>query len=310
MNTMYGVDIGGTNVKLAVVNEAGDILHRGMIPTEPSSGPRKTASRVAEWFEEQGPLPGDVTGAGVGCAGLINHQEGLLYSSPNLPGWEGARLMEIFREELSLPVTIDNDANCAAYGEYFFGAGKGYDNFVCITLGTGVGGGIIIDGNLYRGEFGQAGELGHTKVVAGGELCSCGSRGCLEAYIKAEAIVERALGMIENGDASVLSEKERVTVKDISEAAGSGDEVAAEALRITGWYLGIGLSNVAHLINPGAIAVGGGVAMAGRHIMGPATDSLSEHVMNEIFMNVSIVPAELGNSASSIGAAMLASEKS
>ena len=310
MNCMFGIDIGGTNVKMAVVGEGGEVLNRGMIPTEPSTGPRKTASRVAEWLRLQESLPGDVRGAGVGCAGLINHQEGILYSSPNLPGWEEARLMDIFSEELSLPVVIDNDVNCAAYGEYIFGAGRGIGSFVCITLGTGVGGGIIVDGRLYRGESGLAGELGHTKIVAGGDLCSCGSRGCLEAYIRAEAIVERALGMIADGGESVLSENESVTVKDISEAADRGDEVATETLRVTGWYLGIGLSNLVHLINPGVIAVGGGVAKAGPYILDPALDSLAEHVMNEILMDVSIVPAELGNNASSIGAAMLSSEKS
>jgi len=310
MNCLFGIDIGGTNIKLAVVSQTGEIITRGIIPTRSSAGPEKTSARVADWFRTEAGVEAGARGAGVGCAGLINSEEGVLYSSPNLPGWKDVPLREIFSENLSLPVVVDNDVNCAAYGEFLFGSGRDFDNFVCVTLGTGVGGGLIIGGRMYRGFSGQAGELGHTKIVAGGELCSCGSRGCLEAYIKADAIVERARKIISGGKESFLLTSERFTVRDIAAAADNGDGAALETLRITGWYLGVGLSNVVHLINPGAIAVGGGIAGAGEHIIGPALDALAENVMNDILLNVSVVSAELGNDASSIGAAMLASEKS
>jgi hypothetical protein len=139
MDCLYGIDIGGTNIKMAALSDRGELLHKGSIPTESVSGPEKTASRVAEWFGSLPQLPGRVTGAGVGCAGLINSGEGVLYTSPNLPGWNNIDLAGIFSKNLSIPVVIDNDVNCAAYGEFMLGSGRGFENFICITLGTGVG---------------------------------------------------------------------------------------------------------------------------------------------------------------------------
>jgi glucokinase len=177
---------------------------------------------------------------------------------------------------------------------------------MCVTLGTGVGGGLIIGGEPYRGGDGTAGEIGHTVIAAGGKACGCGSRGCLEAYVKASAIVERTLRYIREGNSSSIGSGDDLTVKDISEAAGRGDEAAVRALARTGWYLGIGLANSVHLIDPDAIAVGGGVSGAGKLILEPALESFREHLMDETLQGVRIVPAELGNKASFIGAAMIA----
>ncbi len=306
MKAILGVDIGGTNIKLGMVAESGDILESGSIPTLGEKGPYDAARRIAEWLEERG--GDDVTAAGIACAGLIDGGRGLLYSSPNLPGWKNAPISEIFGSLLKMPVVVDNDANCAAWGEYCAGSGKGSGIFVCLTLGTGVGGGIVLDGKLYRGSQGLAGEIGHHIVLEGGPICGCGNRGCLEAMIKAGAIVARAAGRIEASGESVLGSNRRFTAKDVYVAARGGDRIAIETLAETGLYLGVGLINIVHIFNPEIIAVGGGVAGAGDLLLEPARAAMRERMMDEIFSPVRVVSALLGNKASFIGASLLAKE--
>lgn len=306
MGLVYGVDIGGTNTKLGVVDSGGGILMEGLIPTRAEEGPGSVAGRINEWFVSRMGESADISEAGVGCAGLLDGGKGFLYSSPNLPGWNNIELGRILSEKLGVRVILDNDVNCAAYGEFRLGAGRGLKDFMCVTLGTGVGGGIIIEGRLHRGFSGQAGEIGHMVIEMEGELCRCGKRGCLEAYIGSSAIVKRTRKMLEREPGNSLTGKNALTVKDIAVAAEDGNEIAIEALEKTGWYLGIGLVNAVHLINPEVIAVGGGVSGAGDLILKPAREVFAENVMNDIFLNVSIVPAQLGNKASFLGAAMLA----
>jgi len=308
MKQAYGIDIGGTNVKLGIVDSRGNIARRGAIPTMAEDGPDAVAERVVEWFASGGGKESEPSGAGIGCAGLVNSREGILYSSPNLPGWVNVNMEDIFSRVLGMPVVVDNDVNCAAYGEFLFGTGKEADDFFCLTLGTGVGGGLILNGALYRGFSGQAGEIGHTVIEAGGKLCNCGSRGCLEAYVKASAIIERTSEYIEEGVDTGLSIGPSITVKEISEAAEKGDAAAGKALAETGRYLGIGLANIVHMVNPRIIAVGGGVSGAGDLILGPARESLREHLMDEVLLKVEVVRAKLGNNAALAGAAMLALE--
>ncbi len=308
MKQAYGIDIGGTNVKLGIVDSEGNTVVSGAIPTGAEEGPEVVAERVAEWFDSKGGKGFNPSGAGIGCAGLVNGPEGMLYASPNLPGWINVNMVNIFSEALGMRVVVDNDVNCAAYGEFLFGAGRGIDDFFCLTLGTGVGGGLIIGGALYRGFSGQAGEIGHTVIKAGGKICNCGSRGCLEAYVKASAIIERTAGYIEEGVDSDLAIRASTTVRDISEAAENGDTAAVKALAETGRFLGIGLANIVHMVNPRIIAVGGGVSGAGDLILGPARESLRKHLMDEVLLKVEIVRAELGNRAALAGAAMLVLE--
>jgi glucokinase len=186
------------------------------------------------------------------------------------------------------------------------GAGRGLKNFVCLTLGTGVGGGIVINGELYRGSSGFAGEIGHAVIDAGGPLCACGNRGCLEALIGAKAIVERAIGMSRASGESGSAWGPSPTVETLSRAAASGDAVAAAAFEDTGRWLGIALANVVHILAPGAIAIGGGVAGAGDFILEPARATVRNCRMDEAMASVRIVPAELGNRASFIGVSLLA----
>lgn len=308
MRCIYGVDIGGTDTKLGIVKENGEILVSGKIETRAEEGPEALSVRTLAWFDENRSSDFPITAAGVGCAGLVDSQEGQLYYSPNMPGWENVPLAGTFSDVLNVPVTIENDVNCAAYAEYRHGAGRGTRYFICMTLGTGVGGGIVLDGELFRGCHGFAGEIGHTVILVDGPPCTCGCRGCLEALIGARAIVERAEKMLRTFGDSVLNERGNFTVEDISHAAADGDGLSVAVFRETGRYLGIGICNLAHLFNPEVIAIGGGVSRAGEFILGPARETLVSCAMNERVAQVRIVPAELGNRASFLGAALLAAQ--
>jgi len=309
MTLVLGVDIGGTDIKLGLVTEEGEIRASGKIPTEPARGPEKAAARAAAWLAEHGRGAGPVVAAGVDCAGLIDGERGFLHTSPNLAGWDDVPLRSLFERALGCPVIVENDANAAAYGEWARGAGAGMRNFVCLTLGTGVGGGIVLNGALYRGSSGLAGEIGHTVILADGPPCTCGNRGCLEAMISAKAIIARALEMLRSAGERRPGWDGALTVEMLSHAAAAGDAIAVAALAETGRYLGIGLTNVVHILAPEAIAVGGGVAGAGDFILDPARGTLRDCVMDEVMASVRIVPAMLGNKASFIGVSFLALAK-
>jgi glucokinase len=308
MTLILGVDIGGTDIKIGLVTETGEIRSSGKIPTEPSRGPEDAASRVASWLAASGrDAP---AAAGVDCAGLIDGERGLLHTSPNMPGWEDVPLRAIFERALRCPVVVENDANAAAYGEWARGAGRGTTNFVCLTLGTGVGGGIVVAGGLYRGSTGFAGEIGHTVILADGPACTCGNRGCLEALVGAKAIVSRARETLRGSGGTREGWGGTLTVETLSRAASSGDAVAIAALAETGRYLGIALVNVVHVLAPEAIAIGGGVAGAGDLILEPARSTVRSCLMDEAMASVRIVPAALGNRASFVGVSLLALARS
>ncbi len=309
MKLTVGIDIGGTNTKIGIVKQDGTVLVRGEIPTRFRQGPEDLAGRVKKWLEGEGDFISRISWAGMGCAGLVDGQRGILFYSPNMPGWEDISLAEIFSGIVEIPVVVENDVNAAAYAEFKAGSGKGMKNFICLTMGTGLGGGIISDGRLLRGHSGFAGEAGHTVIDVNGPECSCGQRGCLEEFVKADAIVGRIRKKLGEGRESTLKDQDSISVKQIAEAAGGGDTLSVEALRETGRYLGIGLSNLAHLFNPEAIAVGGGVSQAGDLILQPARVTFKEHVMIDILGETPIIPAELGNDASFLGGALLAMDK-
>lgn len=309
MAVVLGVDIGGTDIKLGLIEGKGEIRVSGKIPTRPVEGPEAAASRVRLWLAENAHGSGAIAAAGIDCAGLIDGERGFLHVSPNLEGWKNVPLRDVFERALGVPAIVENDANAAAYGEWAMGAGRGMRNFVCLTLGTGVGGGIIINGALYRGSSGFAGEIGHAVISAEGSPCACGNRGCLEALIGARAIVERALGMLRAAGESENVWGDSPTVETLSRAAAAGDPVAAAAFGETGRWLGIALANVVHILAPEAIAIGGGVAGAGDFILEPARATVRECVMDEAMASVRIVPAELGNRASFIGVSLLALER-
>ncbi len=309
MPFILGVDIGGTDIKLGIVDDSAAAapfsreIVSGTIPTRAGEGPELAAARVRAWCEERDAAP---AAAGIACAGLIDGARGILHVSPNLAGWIDVPLRALFERELGVPAAVENDANAAAYGEWRAGAGRGLRSFVCLTLGTGVGGGIVLDGSLYRGATGFAGEIGHTVILADGPPCACGSRGCLEALIGAPAITRRARELYGAREGTPAGSGSIGSVADLARAAAAGDEIASRVFEETGRFLGVALANVVHILAPEAIVVGGGVAGAGEILFGPARETLRRCVMDASMAEVRIVPAELGNRAAVLGSALLA----
>lgn len=308
--TWIGIDIGGTNIKLAVVSDRGRVLDRGIIETVVSEGPQAAFAKV---HTAAAALVRDrsVAGVGVGCAGLIDVDRGVLRSSPNLKSWEGAPLRRIARKYFDLPVTVDNDANSAAWGEVCAGGLRGASDLVFITLGTGVGGGIVTGGRLVRGVSNCGGELGHMTVDPAGPRCHCGNRGCLEAIVGSYGLVRRARALARERRGRYLSkwiERERrpLTPALIAEAARKGDGVARQVLREAAEALGTAIASLVNLFNPGAVVVGGGVARSFDLLASHVRRVVDRRAFPEPAAQVRIEASRLGNDASVIGAAMFA----
>ena len=263
-------------------------------------------------------------GVGLGSPGLIIAETGVVHFSPNFPGWSDIPLVTYVNAELAKlqplkkykPILrgMDNDVNAMTLGELHHGAGVGYNNLVALTLGTGVGGGVVINGVVYHGSQNTAGELGHTVVEPNGRYCGCGNQGCLEAYAGAKNIVERIQEKIETGRSTILTTATKngaaLTPRTIAEAAQAGDKLAIEIFAETGRYIGIALTSIAHILNPQIAIIGGGIAEAGESLLfEPIRAELSKRAM-DIPSQMKIVKAHLGNDAGIVGAAMLALEGS
>ena len=264
-------------------------------------------------------------GVGLGSPGLIIAETGVVHFSPNFPGWTDIPLVTYVNAALAKlqspqnhtdkkykPILrgMDNDVNAMTLGELRHGAGVGYENIVALTLGTGVGGGVVIDGQVYHGSQNTAGELGHTVVEPNGRYCGCGNQGCLEAYAGAKNIVERTQEKIETGRSTILAKsiknRAALTPRQIAEAAHAGDKVAMEIFAETGRYIGIALTSIAHILNPQIAIIGGGIAEAGEKLLfEPIRAELSKRAM-DIPARMKIIKAHLGNDAGIVGAAMLA----
>ncbi|MXV72991.1 ROK family protein [Candidatus Poribacteria bacterium] len=343
-----GVDLGGTDIKAGLVSSVGDISCRVVVPTDvETGGPKVVASRIAEAVRQvlseaetegiHGASKPDATqptssetlvseihiGVGLGSPGLIIAETGVVHFSPNFPGWTDIPLITYVNAELAKlqssqtdkkykPILrgMDNDVNAMTLGELHHGAGVGYNNLVALTLGTGVGGGVVIDGEVYHGSQNTAGELGHTVVNPDGRYCGCGNQGCLEAYAGAKNIVERTQEKITTGRSTTLAAAATagtaLTPRMIAEAAQAGDELAIEIFAETGRYIGIALTSIAHILNPQIAIIGGGIAEAGEKLLfEPIRTELSKRAM-DIPAQMTIVKAHLGNDAGIVGAAMLA----
>ena len=345
-----GVDLGGTDIKAGLVSSAGDISCRVVVPTDVEiGGPKVVAERIAEVVRQvlakvetagidltskKSEGTDDVAceiGVGLGSPGLIIAETGVVHFSPNFPGWSDIPLVNYVNTELAKlhipkhatqtdthktykPILrgMDNDVNAMTLGELHYGAGVGYKSLVALTLGTGVGGGVVINGEVYHGSQNTAGELGHTVVEPDGRYCGCGNRGCLEAYAGAKNIVERTQNKIDAGRSSILAAAAKdgsaLTPRTIAEAAQAGDELATEIFAETGRYIGIALTSIAHILNPQIAIIGGGIAEAGEKLLfTPIRTELSKRAM-DIPAQMKIVKAHLGNDAGIVGAAMLALE--
>lgn len=309
-----GIDLGGSNIKAGIVNSKGEILREVSLPAEADRGPAHVIDQIAKSIHEL--LDGfsvnkeGFTGIGVGAPGTVDLDGGTVKYPPNFPGWTVVRLGEELQKKFDLRVEVDNDANAAAIGEARFGAGVGYQDFIMVTLGTGVGGGLILNGKIYRGPFGGAGELGHMSIDYDGPQCNCGNRGCVEVYVGAKYLTKRAVEKVKVASESKILEYAdrdltKISPRFISLAAEQGDPTALEVLSETGTYLGIGLASVVNLLDVRIIIVGGGIAGAGKPLFHATEESVKQHVLKPMSENVKVLPAQLGNSAGILGAAAL-----
>lgn len=308
-----GVDLGGTNLRCALLDENNRILARAECATRASEGSAAVIERIIEGIEsvigESGLSAGDIAAIGIGVPGPLNQDLGIVSSAPNMPGWEDVALGGIVAGRTGIATFIENDANCAGWGEYVIGAGRGCRHMMMVTLGTGIGGAVIIDGKLHIGRDGTAGELGHICIQDGGRPCGCGARGCIEAYASATAVARRFIDLLDSGWKSPLAEKrDYLTSREVFDAAEAGDPVALRIVEETGHYLGVMASSVAELLNPERCVISGGMILAGELLFSAIRNTCLNRNKHPS-RTMEIVPAALGADAGLVGAALHAREK-
>ena len=281
-----GIDVGGTNVKLALVSPEGKIIYSNSIPTHAEMGYEYTVNNIKEaiktLLQETGSSAQDIQGIGFGFPGQVDYKLGIVRLAPNIPGWVEVPIEQMIEEEFHIPTRVDNDVRCAALGELNFGAGIGCENLICITVGTGIGSGIIVNGKIVRGASNAAGEIGHIKLqMQNGPICGCGDTGCMEAFASGPAIVAMAEDYIKGGKSTKFRELANpdITPRIVFEAAKAGDPVAKRIYTIMGEYIGIGLSSVINLLNPEKVIIGGGVAASGDFLMEPIRETVKKRAM-------------------------------
>ena len=314
---LVGVDIGGTTIKMAFISLQGDIIYSWEIDTDISNKgkhiPASIARSIDQKLEELNQTKNQLVGIGIGAPGPVNLEEGSVEVAVNL-GWERFLLQTILERETSLPVVVDNDANIAAIGEMWKGAGKGAKNLICVTLGTGVGGGIIVNGEVVNGVNGAGGEIGHiTSVPKDGSPCNCGKSGCLETVASATGVVRLAMEeLASTNETSILRDYydgQPLSAKRVFDAANKGDELANRVIGEVAYHLGLALANLANGLNPEKIVIGGGVSKAGDTLLKPLKEEFIQFAFPKVAHGVKIVIATLGNNAGVIGGAWLAKEK-
>ncbi len=313
---VVGVDLGGTNIVVGVmpVDGSREIAMRSQ-PTRADMGPDVVVDRICEMVEsaitiacaETGAAREQFIGVGIGAPGPLDRGRGVVLIAPNL-GWRDLPLRDLIQRRVGLPATLDNDANCATLGEWWTGAARGARNVVGITIGTGIGGGLILDGRLYHGSSDMAGEIGHTTIDSNGRRCKCGNYGCLEAYTSGPAIAERAreaLRALE--EPSMLLDlaqgrADRITAQTVYEASERGDAVAREVVRDTARFLGAGIANLLNTFNPDVVVVAGGVTQAGDALFEPLNAEVRRRAFRPAVEACRIVPGMLPGTAGAVGA--------
>ena len=314
MRFALGIDIGGTNLVAGAVAEDGSaLIGLRTEPTRAEEGADAVVQRLlgmarATMAQLHFELPdAEILGVGVGAPGPLDRSQGVVLLTPNL-GWVNLPLRQIIRDGLGVPATLDNDANCATLGEWWRGAAQRARHAIGVTIGTGIGGGIVVDGRLYHGASDVAGEIGHTTIEVDGRKCGCGNYGCLEAYASGPAIARRAVEALESGAPSRLpgycgGSLARVTAQTVYQAAKDGDELAQEVVHDTAKFLGVGVANVINIFNPEVVVVFGGVTQAGDTLFVPLRREVARRAFKPAVSVCRIVPAELTGTAGVYGAA-------
>ncbi|HKV43648.1 MAG TPA: ROK family protein [bacterium] len=305
------VDLGGTKLLVGIVDRDGRVLARQRIAT-PQGGPDAVARAIGDLARALSGANGmaGTSGVGVAVPGPTDHDHGVIYDPPNLTGWgQQTAFGPILARTLGTPVFVENDANAAALGEAWVGAGQGVRDLIYITVSTGIGGGVILDGQLHRGADGTAGEFGHVIVEPQGPQCHCGNRGCLEALASGTAIARQAREAVARGARSTLqnlaAHPEEITAQSVADAALGGDPLAADLYRRAGTYVGTFLGNLLAILNPAMIIVGGGVSKTGDLLFQPLRAAIAARVYPKPALHVTVVPADLGDDVGIIGAAAL-----
>ena len=305
---IFAADLGGTHLRAAIVDRNGRIQFHFKQNTPQGGDPRAIVDAVvAAVHESRKQTSSEITAVSLVVPGTVKVEEGVVVKAPNLPCLDGFPLGAALADQLRLPAILENDANAAAVGEMWQGAAVGCKTIICVTLGTGVGGGIILDGKLWRGVDGAAAEIGHMCVDPfGGVACTCGSRGCLEVFASATAIVRMTREASPRHPDSVLHGKDDQTARMIFEAGKQGDELALEIFRRMGVYLGIGLANLINILNPEMIVIGGGVMNGWDLFAKDMQQQVEERAFPLLAARVKIVRAKCGDDAGLLGAARLA----
>jgi glucokinase len=302
-----GIDLGGTNVKGILVSPSGEVEHKDLCPTNPERGPDGVAERIGELTDKllsSGDLGRqDISGVGIGVPGVTT-ADGIVVLAPNLK-WHHVPFKSILSDQLGVRVEIDNDASVAALGEARLGVGKGCESLVLLTLGTGIGGGIVLNGEIHHGSSFSAGEIGHVCLEPDGPVCGCGKPGCLEALTAGPAMIRYVKEGVGQGRSTSLEDAEELTPELICNAASDGDDLAKETVARVTRYLGIAIANVINLVSPNIVAIGGGISAAGNLLLDPIVESAREYTLEGMFEHTRIVLATLGNDAGAIGASQL-----
>lgn len=310
-----GVDLGGSKILTAVVDPQGEMLSSDETMTPATKDCEVVIQSVLDSahhaLKQASVALSEICAIGVGVAGISNPETGILFTSPNLPGFRDVPLRDIMQEGLGKKAFLINDANAAALGEFYFGAARGARNFIYITLSTGIGGGIVIDGKIYTGAIGVAGEVGHMTIDDKGLVCNCGNRGCWETLASGTALAREARQRIKEGVRTSILEYtggdiEKVTAQVIHSAAKQGDSLAKELIARTGYYVGVGLANLINIFNPELIVIGGGLSNIGDMLLEPAFKVAGERAYKEAFQAMCFASAELGRNSGVLGAAAFA----
>lgn len=317
MCSILALDIGGTKLAGAAFDHRNNILAYARVATRAEQGPDAVVARLvrmARSLMERAGGPEDAPCAvGVGCGGPLDSETGIIYSPPNLPGWNAFPLKDRLEEHLGIQTFVDNDANAAAMAEHRFGAGRNRRNIFYITISTGIGAGLILDGEVYRGTNSSAGEFGHIVMKRNGPRCNCGGRGCLEALASGTAIARRARKEAAKHPDSRLSEilstKGAISAKDVADAARADDSAALKIIHDAATYLGLGITSAIHLLNPEIVILGGGLSRAGKLLFEPIRRTVRERAQKHLAEFVPILPAELGGKTGIYGALAVALDR-
>ncbi|WP_298010101.1 ROK family protein [Anaerolinea sp.] len=306
MDYYIAVDIGGTQLRAALYPEGEQkAVSQKRIPTQARD--QSAVDRLLELIKTVLPAHGKVKAIGMAAPGPLNPKTGILYAAPNIPGWVNLPLAQIVQDRFKIPTLLGNDANLAAMGEWKFGAGRGYQHLLYMTVSTGIGGGVIEDGKLLLGYKGLAAEIGHITVDPSGPLCGCGQRGHLEALASGTAIARYVTEQLARGVPSSMAELSTVSARDVSLAAEQGDPLAREALAWAGGYLGRAIADFLHLFNPQIVIIGGGVSRSGKYLLDPLREAIAAYVISPEYLHGLVVTtASLGDDAGLLGALALA----